>query len=264
MKCDRQTLPIAAIREENPSLRTFTFSGKLKAEPGQFIMLTIFSQGEKPFSILDVDENSFSMTIKNIGPFTDQLFKMDVGDLLSIRGPYGQPFSRQPGNILMVGGGYATPPLRFLAKKLREDGVTRLVNINGARTADDLLYVDDFEILCHQSHIATDDASLGQKGTSVDVMESILNDENFDQIYISGPEKMAKAAVAVAKKYQITYEVNLERYMKCGVGVCGSCVMDPTGLILCMEGPIIDNETLDGLDDFGVSHRGKTGRIEAL
>ena len=264
MKCDRQTLPIAAIREENPSLRTFTFNGSLNAEPGQFIMLTIFSHGEKPFSILDVDENSFSMTIKNIGPFTERLFNMDVGDLVSVRGPYGQSFKRQSGNILMVGGGFATPPLRFLAKKLREDGVKRLVNINGARSADDLLYVEDFEILCHQSHIATDDGSLGHEGTSVDVMEKVLQNETFDQIYISGPEKMMSAAVAVAKKHQLAYEVNLERYMKCGVGICGSCVMDPTGLILCMEGPIVDHETLDGLDDFGVSHRGKTGRIQPL
>jgi len=264
VKCDRQTLPIAAIREENASLRTFTFDGKLNAEPGQFIMLTIFSQGEKPFSILDVDKNTFEMTIKNIGPFTDSLFKMKVGDLVSIRGPYGRSFTRHSGNILMVGGGYATPPLRFLAKRLREDGVKRLVTINGARSAEDLLYVDDFEILSHQSHVATDDGSLGHKGTSVDVMESILEKESFDQIYISGPEKMMKAAVAVAKKYQLPYEVNLERYMKCGVGVCGSCVMDPTGFILCMEGPIVDNETLDGLEDFGVAHRGKTGRKTVL
>ena len=264
MKCDRQTLPIAAIRAENSSLRTFIFKGKLQAEPGQFIMLTLFSQGEKPFSILDVDDHSFSMTIKNIGPFTDRLFNMEVGDLVSVRGPYGQSFTRNAGSILMVGGGYATPPLRFLAKKLREDGVRRLININGARSAGDLLYVDDFEILCHESHIATDDGSLGIKGTSVDVMETVLGSETFDQIYISGPEKMMKAAVAVARKYQIPYEVNLERYMKCGVGICGSCVMDPTGFILCLEGPIVDHETLDGLDDFGVSHRGKTGRITTI
>jgi len=264
VKCDRQTLPIAAIREENTSLRTFTFNAKLNAAPGQFIMLTIFSQGEKPFSILDVDENSFQMTIKNIGPFTARLFDMQVGDLVSIRGPYGQSFTRHSGNILMVGGGYATPPLRFLAKKLQEEGVKRIVGINGARSAEDLLYVDDFSILCHESHVATDDGSLGQKGTSVDVMESILKKDSFDQIYISGPEKMMKAAVAVAKEYKLPYEVNLERYMKCGVGVCGSCVMDPTGLILCMEGPIVDQETLDSLDDFGEAHRGKTGRKTAL
>ncbi len=264
MRSDRQTLPIAAIREENASLRTYTFDGKLLAEPGQFIMLTIFSQGEKPFSILDADENSFSMTIKNIGPFTDRLFKMKVGDLVSVRGPYGQKFSPGKKNVLLVGGGYATPPLRFLARRYHEEGVAKLICINGARSAEDLLYVDDFENLCQQSYIATDDGSRGQMGTSVDVMEKVLKDELLDYVYISGPEKMASAAVAVAKKFELPYEVNLERYMKCGVGICGSCVMDPTGLILCMEGPILDNKTLDALTDFGVSHRGKTGRINAL
>lgn len=264
MRSDRQTLPIAAIREENSSLRTFTLNTQLHAEPGQFLMLTIFSQGEKPFSILDVDKDSLQMTIKNIGPFTSRLFEMKVGDLVSIRGPYGQAFQRRSGKILMVGGGYATPPLRFLAKRLQQDGVNRLVNINGARTSDDLLYVDDFEVLCHESHIATDDGSLGLQGTSVDLMSQILERESFDQIYISGPEKMMKAAVAVAKQYKTPYEVNLERYMKCGVGICGSCVMDPTGLILCIEGPIIDNKTLDSIEDFGVAHRGKTGSKTAI
>ena len=264
MKCDRQTLPIAAIREENPSLRTFTFEGKLDAQPGQFIMLTIFSQGEKPFSILDASEDSFSMTIKNIGPFTSKLFDMNVGELVSIRGPYGKTFTQKQGRILMVGGGYATPPLRFLAKSLKHSGVDYLVGINGARTENDLLYVDDFNDMCHVSLVATDDGSLGFKGTSVDLMAIALAKESFDQIYISGPEKMMKAAVDVAKQYNIPYEVNLERYMKCGVGVCGSCVMDPNGFILCMEGPIVDQDALAGLEDFGVSHRGKTGRIHAL
>ncbi len=264
MKCDRQTLPIATIREENPSLRTFSFKGKLNAQPGQFVMLTVFSQGEKPFSIQDVDDRSFSMTIKNVGPFTDRLFQMKVGELVSVRGPYGKTFSEKQGRVLMVGGGFATPPLRFLAKSLKSAGVEYLTNINGARTATDLLYADDFQEMCDVSLVATDDGSMGYKGTSVDLMEIALAKEKYDQIYISGPEKMMKAAVKVAKQYDIPYEVNLERYMKCGVGVCGSCVMDPNGFILCMEGPIVDQDALKGLEDFGVSHRGKTGRLSPL
>ncbi|MEA3288495.1 MAG: dihydroorotate dehydrogenase electron transfer subunit [Candidatus Marinimicrobia bacterium] len=264
MKRDRQTLPIVAIREENVSLRTFTFETSLQALPGQFIMLTVFSQGEKPFSILDVTESSFSMTIKNIGPFTERLFQMDVGDIISIRGPYGQPFSQETGRILMVGGGYATPPLRFQAKVLREAGVRYLVNVNGARSETDLLYVPDFMDYCDRSLIATDDGSQGYRGTSVAVMQDVLGEESFDRIYISGPEKMMKAATTVARQFGVPFEVNLERYMKCGVGVCGSCVMDPHGFILCMEGPVVDHKTLDKLEEFGVSHRDKTGRITAL
>ncbi len=264
MKCDRQTLPIAAIRAENPSLRTFVLETSLKAHPGQFIMLTIFGQGEKPFSILDVTNSSCSLTIKNIGPFTEALFQLKVGDLLSIRGPYGKPFSTETGRVLMVGGGFATPPLRFQAKALQELGVNYLVNINGARSADDLLYVPDFNDLCHRSLIATDDGSLGHLGTSVAVMETVLSEESFDHVYISGPEKMMQAAAQVARRYEIPFEVNLERYMKCGVGICGSCVMDPHGFILCMEGPVVDHEILEKLSEFGVYHRDKTGRITAL
>lgn len=261
MKCDRQTLPISQIHHENDSIRTYKFDTPLHAEPGQFIMLTIFGQGEKPFSILDASQDSFTITVKSVGPFTEELFKLQEGDLISFRGPYGETFTQLAGRILMVGGGFATPPLKFLAKRLRENGVNYLVNINGARTADDLLYVDDFQKLCDRSLLATDDGSQGHRGTSVDVMKEVLEEENFDRIYISGPEKMMKAAVDVARGTGTPFEVNLERYMKCGVGVCGSCVMDPTGLILCMEGPIIDDKTLEELDDFGLAHRDKTGRV---
>jgi len=264
VKHDRQTLPIAAIREENPSLRTYIFNAYLDALPGQFVMLTIFGQGEKPFSILDANNSSFSFTIKDIGPFTKRLAQMQLGDLISIRGPYGKPFSRETGRILLVGGGYATPPLRYQARVLREMGVDYLVNINGARSETDLLYIEDFKDYCDRSLVATDDGSLGHKGTSVDVMSAVLSEESFDRIYISGPERMAKAAVDVAKNSGIPFEVNLERYMKCGVGICGSCVMDPSGLILCMEGPVVDDTTLEKLTEFGVSHRDKTGRITAL
>lgn len=264
MRRDRVTLPIATIRQENSSLRTFTFDTPLKALPGQFVMLTIFGQGEKPFSILDATETSFSMTIKNIGPLTDRLFQMEVGELVSIRGPYGKAFSTEADRVLMVGGGYATPPLRFQSKVLRESEVNYLVNINGARTRSDLLYVSDFDEFCDRSLVATDDGSMGHKGTAVDVMAEVLEEESFDIIYISGPEKMMKAAVDVARKYAMPFEVNLERYMKCGVGICGSCVMDPNGFILCVEGPVVDHTNLGKLAEFGFSHRDKTGRIKPL
>jgi dihydroorotate dehydrogenase electron transfer subunit len=260
LKSDRMTLPIAAIRDENASLRTFSFDAPLKAEPGQFIMLNVFGQGEKPFSLLDADPQHFSVTIKKLGALTQRLFEHEAGDLVSIRGPYGKSFSKPAGRVLMVGGGFATPPLRFQAKVLRTSGVKYLVNINGARSRDDLLYLDDFKDLCDRSLVATDDGSMGHKGTSVDVMKDVLNEEPFDIILISGPERMMQAAVKVAREVEIPFEVNLERYMKCGVGICGSCVMDPTGLILCIEGPVLDQDTLEKIDEFGVSHRDKTGQ----
>jgi dihydroorotate dehydrogenase electron transfer subunit len=227
-------------------------------------MLNVFGQGEKPFSILDAGPDQFSVTIKDVGALTHRLFEHKVGDLVSVRGPYGLSLTRNTGRILMVGGGFATPPLCFQAKVLRAGGVQYLVNINGARQKEDLLYLEEFQTLCDRSLIATDDGSMGHKGTSVDVMKDVLKEESFDQILISGPERMMKAAVDIAREYDIPFEVNLERYMKCGVGICGSCVMDPNGLILCMEGPVIKGEVLETIEEFGVSHRDKTGRKIAL
>lgn len=261
MRSDRQTIPIAGIRDENDAIRSFFFNAEIQAEPGQFIMLTIFGQGEKPFSIMEVTDTSFGLTIKKLGPLTEKLFELKEGDLVSFRGPYGTSFTQETGRILMVGGGFATPPLRFLAKLERQRDVNYVVNINGARTASDLLYVDEFQDFCDRSLVATDDGSAGFHGTSVDLMSEVLEEDKFDRIYISGPEKMMKAAVSVAEKYDTPYEVNLERYMKCGVGVCGSCVMDPNGVILCMEGPIIQDKVLQTIDDFGSAHRDKTGRV---
>jgi len=264
VKRDRLTLPIAAIREENDTVRSFTFQTSLPARPGQFVMLTVFSQGEKPFSIMDVTADSFTLTIKKLGGLTQRLFQMQPGDLVSIRGPYGRSFSENTGRVLLIGGGYATPPLKLVARQLREHSVKYLVSVNGARSGDDLLFVADFETWSDRLLLATDDGSRGRQGTSVDVMRQVLREENFDYIYISGPEPMMQAAVEVARQTSARFEVNLERYMKCGVGICGSCVMDPHGFILCQEGPVVDDRRLETLADFGHVHRDKTGRIQKL
>ena len=88
----RFTLPIAKIVKETDSVKTFTFKHKIDAKSGQFIMLTDFEGGEKPFSISNCSAGEFSITIKKIGEFTTRLFQRNVGDLVSIRGAYGSSF----------------------------------------------------------------------------------------------------------------------------------------------------------------------------
>lgn len=255
------TVPIKSWRDENETLRTFFFELPLAAMPGQFIMMNLHGVGEKPFSILTDGPNGFAATIKRLGPFTQELFNKKPGDLVSIRGPFGRGFEPRGDRILLVGGGYANPPLHFFAESLQHVGLELLVSVNGARAEDDLLYVEEFENLCDRSLLATDDGSIGMQGTAVDLMREVLAEDNFDMVYVSGPERMSAAAVKELKKRDLPYQVCLERYMKCGVGVCGSCVMDPTGLVLCMEGPVVDDRDLEAITDFGNFHRGKTGQV---
>ena len=132
IKDRRITLPIADIKEETDEVRTFTFQTDLPAEAGQFIMLTDFNCGEKPFSISDrgaVDGSSgscgfLSVTIKRVGEFTSRLFSMKTGDILSIRGAYGSSFfipgtEPESGITFGVRNRAENPSCRFPAGPLR-------------------------------------------------------------------------------------------------------------------------------------------------
>ena len=70
---------------------------------------------------------------------------------------------------------------------------------------------------------------------------------------------MMKAVYDAAVRENIDCEISLERYMKCGIGLCGSCVVDPTGERMCIEGPIIGSKKIAQIIEFGKYHRDATG-----
>ena len=253
----RVTLKIAEIIKETEDINTYTFQYNLNAKPGQFIMLTDFEGGEKPFSISDCTENEFSVTVKKIGDFTSRLFQRRGGDYMSIRGAYGSSFFVSTGRVLLVGGGYGSPPLYFLAKKLLEAGANVYI-VNGAQTKDDLVFCDKFRELGIKYQNITEAGCLGRKGTSVDLAKEALAKEKFDFIYAAGPEMMMKALQGVIG--EVDYEFLFERYMKCAIGICGNCTMDPLGIRLCVEGPVLPKKIVKRLTEFGKYHRDTSGK----
>ena len=271
----RVTLKIDNIVQETADIKTFTFKHKLFAKPGQFIMLTDFEGGEKPFSISDCSEQYFSVTIKKIGEFTTRLFQKSVGDFVSIRGAFGSSFFVSKGKILLVGGGYAVPTFYFFCKVLLENKA-KITLVNGARNRDELLFADKFKALGINIINTTDDGSFGEKGTSVDIAGKLLvskpqlgnrehsqagawkRESRFDFVYAAGPEMMMKAMQPFLTDYN--YEFNLERYMKCGIGICGNCTVDPLGIRLCVEGPVLPKKIVEKLTEFGSYHREASGK----
>ena len=253
----RNTIKIEKIVEETKDIKTFTFKHNLGAKPGQFIMLTDFEGGEKPFSISDCTKEEFSITVKRIGEFTTRLFQKCVGDFVSIRGAYGSSFFVSKNKVLLVGGGYAVPTFYFFAKVLLEAG-TDVTLINGARTKTEHVFADRFNELDIRVINTTDDGSFGEKGTAVDIAQKIISQEKFDFIYASGPEMMMKALQDVMG--EINYEFLFERYMKCAIGICGNCTMDPLGLRLCVEGPVLPKKKIEQLTEFGKYHRDASGK----
>ncbi len=258
----RITLKIAGIENETNDIRTYSFRHSLNAKPGQFIMLTDFKSGEKPFSISDCTESDFSITVKRIGEFTTRLFQKRVGDYVSIRGAFGSSFFVSEGKVLLIGGGYAVPTFYFFAKVLRENG-TEITLINGARTKDEHLFSQKFSGLGIKVINATDDGTFGEKGTSVDIAKKMLNNQRenermFDFVYASGPEMMMKELQPFLNN--VEYEFLFERYMKCAIGICGNCTMDPLGIRLCVEGPVLPKKLVEQLTEFGKYHRDASGK----
>ena len=125
--------------------------------------------------------------------------------------------------------------------------------IQGARTASALLYQKRFKDM----KLCTDDGTVGFKGTTVDLLKDLLKKQRFQKVYACGPERMLYKVVELCREHSIECEVSLERYMKCGFGVCGQC--DCSGQRVCIEGPVFNTEELSRMEDFGRITITKTG-----
>ena len=94
-------------------------------------------------------------------------------------------------------------------------------------------------------YITTDDGSKGVKGYATDVFEELMKNEKFDLVYGCGPEIMLKKIFEISGRNKTNCELSLERYMKCGFGVCGQCAIDDK--LVCMDGTVFNSAKLFSL-----------------
>ena len=125
--------------------------------------------------------------------------------------------------------------------------------IQGARTAQEILYQKRFKDM----KLCTEDGTVGFKGTTVDLLRDLLKKQRFRNVYACGPERMLYKVVELCKEHGVECEVSLERYIKCGFGVCGQC--DCSGQRVCIDGPVFNTEELSRMEDFGKITITKTG-----
>ncbi len=268
-----RTYRIQHIKRETEMVQTFTFDGSLGARPGQFVMVWLPGVDEIPMSVAYDDGANTKITFFAVGDMTERLAKSQVGDLVGLRGPFGTCYEWKPGeHIALVAGGYGAAPMYFVAAETVDHGCT-LEAIVGAKGKEHLLYLEELEALPHVSlHITTNDGSMGFKGFNVQLLENMLavtqdpktKDSPIDQIFACGPEVMLKAVSDLAAKYEIPAQLSLERYMKCGYGICGNCVMDPLGIRMCVEGPVVKNDVCVKIAEFGKYHRDSVGKKHEL
>lgn len=249
---------IADVWDETRTIRTFVLDAELQedAQPGQFVMLWLPGIDEKPFAVAIPDP--LTVTVARVGPFSTALHGLQVGDRVGWRGPYGRGYRLYENrSALLVAGGYGAAPLYFLAMRSVERGIPTSVAL-GARRALDLLYVDRFRELRVDLVIATDDGSAGRRGYVTDAASQVIAAEPEVAVYACGPEPMLVALHRLCLEHRIPGQFSLERYMKCGFGICGQCALDD--LLVCQDGPVLTGEQLERAQDFGRVHRSATGR----
>ncbi|MBI3588157.1 dihydroorotate dehydrogenase electron transfer subunit [Candidatus Micrarchaeota archaeon] len=251
------TAKIAEVRQENYRVKTFVLDCGVEARPGQFAMVWIPGMDEKPMCIVNDDPLTFS--VAKVGPFSSKLHGLGAGDKISFRAPLGNSFAIPTGakKIILVGGGYGVAALHFLARVAKGKGVEPVMVV-GARKRDDVIFEGDFAKLGVKTVVATDDGSGGVKGTAIDAVRQLLDaGEKFDCAYACGPEMMMHALAAVAQKEDMACQLSLERFMGCGIGICGKC--DAGGGLVCQGGPVYNSRAAFKLEEFGICHRDTMG-----
>ncbi len=249
---------ISSVRDETPSIKTFRVIDppSTDADPGQFVMVWVPGSGEIPLAISGSDEEIVDLTVKRRGPTTEDLHDLGVGDKLGIRGPYGNGYSIPEEPSLLVAGGYGVAPLRYFHQRYSEE--VRTLVLAGASTGEELLYLDELE----PAAVSTEDGSRGCEGTVLTPFREIMREDEIEYIYASGPEKMIHRVFDICREEGLHLEASLERIMKCGVGLCGSCLID--GFRVCQDGPVVDLEKLKEFEEFGVWERSFSGRRQEI
>ncbi len=260
------TLRIKKIVKETDTVNTYIFDYALESKPGQFVMMWIPGVDEKPMSVAYDDGKEFWVTVCDVGPASNALFKMKEGDYVGIRGPFGTHYHFEEGDHLaLVAGGYGAAPMYFVAIEALKKNC-KIEFLIGARSKDLVLYTNKILGLHGVNlHISTNDGSMGMQGFVTNLLDSVIEEvekknEKIDKVFTCGPEIMMKFVGDIAWKSGIDCYVSVEKYMKCGVGVCGQCAVDPSGVLACRQGSVMKYNYVRTLSEFGKYHRDAQGK----
>jgi NAD(P)H-flavin reductase len=263
---------VVAIEPESADTRTFVLRlhapvAELEAaRPGQFVMLSLLGHGEAAFTLsallgAGAEPGTVVVTVRRVGSLTGALFELAVGAAVGVRGPFGRGF---PGDLwnratLWVAGGCGLSALKAGIDHqigVRRSGI-RVVVLYGAREPGTRIHraalarwreqpgVDVIE--CVERPEASWD---GRVGLLVDCIDEALAGGGAERAAVCGPPVMLAAASRALCRAGLAPEgvfVAVERYMKCGTGLCGHCYVNDR--YVCTDGPVFSWAELERLPD---------------
>jgi sulfite reductase subunit B len=237
---------------------------RLDHEPGQFVMVSLPGVGDAPISVSSspTHRSSFDLVVRKAGSLTGALHKLEKGDRVGIRGPFGTgfPTSLLEGNdLLFVAGGLGIVPLRslinFVMDNRRDFGKVDI--LLGCKTPKDMLFGDEVEKWSHRFDVnfncTIDKSDPDWKGnvgliTSLIPGVTIYPERTF--AVVVGPPVMYRFVIQELLKKGIPERhilLSLERHMKCGVGKCGHCQIG--GYYCCQNGPVFAYDKIKNIEE---------------
>lgn len=232
------------------------------ARPGQFAALAVGGPTSanllrRCFSLHKVTPSgtyggTLDIVIATKGPGTQWLAGRRAYDPVEVVAPLGRPFPvpAEPVACVLVGGGYGSAPLFWLAEVLRERGC-RVDMVLGAATEDRLFGVIEARRCADGVAVTTDDGSMGTRGRVSDVLGGVIDRHGAAVVYACGPMGMLEAVTRVSQQHGAVAQVAVEEAMACGVGVCMTCVMPVRGndgltrmVRSCVEGPVFRGDRI--------------------
>ncbi|MBE6542685.1 MAG: hydrogenase [Ruminococcaceae bacterium] len=261
---------VVDVRIDTPDVKTFrvlTPDGKKPFEhlPGQCAMISVPGVGEAMFSITSSPTNKDYMefSIKKCGCLTEWLHMIEVGQQITIRGPYGKHFPVDNEllgkDLLFIAGGIGLAPLRSVINYVRDNRnkYGKVGIIYGARSKEDLVDYDeiihewmtDDDIVVDLTIDKEQDGWDGHVGFIPDFVKE-LSPDNSKTVLMCGPPVMIK--FTLQRLIELGFEktqiyTTMELKMKCGVGKCGRCNIGSK--YVCKDGPVFRFDELDELPD---------------
>lgn len=238
--------------------------------PGQFVMAAEESGALYPSPLLkralavystrwEGRSGVITLLLKVVGDGTRRLASLRAGDRVSLVGPLGNGFSLDEAagrQSFLVAGGIGIASFLLLAQQLvaRDE---KAVLVYGARSASDLIGIEDFERLGMPVYVSTDDGSRGAHGLVTAALERAVQEETARDaiIFTCGPTPMMQAVAEWGAQHSLACRISVENRMACGFGVCLGCtVKTHQGYRLaCTHGPVFEAES------FVFSERGDEG-----
>lgn len=267
------TIKKITIENEARDIKTFDLvfnvkkdTEKFKYTCGQFAEISMLGIGEAPIGIASspMDEELVQFTVKKYttGVVTSALHNLCPGDMIGIRGPYGNGFPMEDfegSNLVIVGGGFALTTLRSLTKYiLHEKNRARFKDITilyGARSPGELIYKSELKQWEERGDINVqltvdrgDENWKGRVGLVPNVLREVAPRSENGIVLVCGPLIMLKYTMLPILDLGFRPErifFSLEMRMKCGIGKCGRCNIGSK--YVCKDGPVFTYKELQGL-----------------